>query len=244
MDSMENDIKDCTSLDEVFKMWNTKDNHIKDTFVKDGIIDPDVWNVQDKKILYILKEAYDEDKTENWDLTERVLKGDNILSSPTWRSVIDWTYGILNTTADRIARYSPKDIKSQRDELIRKIAVLNLKKTPGKPRSDMEQIRQFALDDIVQIKRQIEIISPDIIVCGSTLKALDEALKAKGCKAVCGGEKCDNWFYFTDAFTETYPQKKEILVIDYYHPAIHWAALVNYYALTSIYQQALLEKTP
>lgn len=235
-ENFEDRIKSCTNNDEVLRLWKEKNEHNDKVFVKDGIVDNSVWNAQDKKILYILKEAYGE--TEDWDLTDRVLKKDSILSSPTWRSVVEWTYGIHKTSAEEIAKYIPKEIHKIRDELIRKIAVLNLKKSDGNSHSDNLQIKQYAENDIELIKKQIELISPNIIVCGSTLSALNEALKAKGHKPVYSNDsKCDNWFYYTEVFTGS-----ETLVIDYYHPSIRWAALVNYYAVTSIYQQALLKK--
>lgn len=236
MESFEERIKSCTNNDDVLSLWKEKSEHNDKVFVKDGIVDDVVWKSQDKKILYILKEAYG--SAEDWDLTERVLKKDSILSHPTWRSVVEWTYGIWKTSAEEIASYAPKEIHEIKDDLIRKIAVINLKKSDGKSCSDNLQIKQYAENDIELIKKQIELISPNIIVCGSTLSALNEALKAKGHKPVYSNDsKCDNWFYYTDAFTGS-----ETLVIDYYHPSIRWAALVNYYAITSIYQQALIYK--
>ncbi len=45
---------------------------------------------------------------------------------------------------------------------------------------------------------------------------------------------CDNWFYYTDTISDN-----KTLVIDYYHPANYYPALVNYYAVINIFQQAL-----
>lgn len=85
-----------------------------------------------------------------------------------------------------------------------------------------------------KLKKQLEIIAPDIIICGSTFDTLnrivyDEKIRPKGIW-------CDNWFYYTDIISDN-----KTLVIDYYHPANHYPALVNYYAITNIYQQALID---
>jgi hypothetical protein len=34
----------------------------------------------------------------------------------------------------------------------------------------------------------------------------------------------------------------EVLVLDYYHPAVYYPALLTYYGIANIYQQALINK--
>ena len=50
-------------------------------------------------------------------------------------------------------------------------------------------------------------------------------------------KSCDNWFYYSDAIG-----KRERLFIDYYHPANRYPALLNYYGIVNIYQQALISR--
>ena len=113
---------------------------------------------------------------------------------------------------------------------------MNLKKSDGKSSSNYEEIEAYASADSNAIKKQLEIIAPNIIVCGSTFKPLNHIYDSK---IRPQGTDCDNWFYYTDVISGN-----KTLVIDYYHPANYYPALMNYYAVVNIYQQALLyEKT-
>lgn len=141
----------------------------KNVFISDGIVNEIIWNNQGgKKILYVLKEAYGE--SQDWNLTEWLLRAKP--SSSVWKRVIEWTYGIQNTTAERIAKYLP-DIYEHNLELFNNIAILNLKKSGGKSSSNYKEIETYALSDKAEIKKQISIIDPDIIVCGATFSALN-----------------------------------------------------------------------
>lgn len=228
-------MENCKSLDDLGKLfadWKKKANHKGEVFISDGLVDKVKWQAEDnKKILFVLKEAYGGD--ENWSLTEWLSELNDY--PKIWKRIIEWTYGIHNTTETSIAGYSPKICEENKD-LIKNIAVLNIKKSRGKSRSNYEEIKKYARDDRDEIREQIKIISPNIIVCGSTFSALNEEVYDN---KICGGDsdKCDNWFYYTNELTG-----KRTLIIDYYHPAVQWAALANYYAVVNIYQQALLNK--
>lgn len=237
------DIESCKTEEELLDLWKTKEpaavrytdgntektayiNH-KNVFIDDGIVNCDVWSTQSgKKILYVLKEAHG--GNDDWPLAKRLRKKP---SSSIWKRVIEWTYGIQNTTESRIAEYSP-DIYERNSDLINNIAVVNLKKSSGKPSSSYGEINAYAIADSVEIKKQLSIIAPDIIVCGSTFYALNHVYSEQ---LRPDGVHCDNWFYYTNIITGG-----RTLIIDYYHPANHYPALLNYYAVASIYQQALL----
>lgn len=237
------DIKSCKTEEELMALWKTKEpvtvrykdgntekavyiNH-KNVFISDGIVNNDIWNNQPgKKILYVLKEAYGGNK--DWPLTELLRERP---SSPIWKRVIEWTYGIQNTNENLIAKYSP-DIYERNTSLFNNIAVVNLKKSNGKPSSSYGEIKAYALADSMEIKKQLSIIAPDIIVCGAAFDALNHVYSEE---IRPNGIHCDNWFYYTNVITGS-----RTLVIDYYHPANYYPALLNYYAVTNIYQQALL----
>ena len=112
------------------------------------------------------------------------------------------------------------------------IAVVNLKKSGGKSSSDYGEIEAYALADKEEIKKQLRLIAPDTILCGSTFRALNHVFDNK---IRPEGMQCDNWFYYTDIISIS-----RTLVIDYYHSANYYPALLNYYAVTNIFQQALL----
>ena len=66
-------------------------------------------------------------------------------------------------------------------------------------------------------KKEIELINPDIIICGKTFYFLEQILDDI--------KKYDN---------SLIAKWKNILIIDYYHPAARYPNKVNYYSLLSI----------
>lgn len=237
----DNYLENIKTEDELFDLWKSKEpvtymvgensisiNHRTNIFITDGIVNQDHWNeIDNKRILFILKEAYGGDK--DWSLTE--LLQTNAPWGSIWKRVVEWTYGITNTTINEIPRYAPDKIDfGQNNIWLNRIAILNIKKSDGKPNSDMEEIKAYSVFDKKEILKQVEIINPSIIVCGGNGDIVD-ALFDNVIKKV----KCDNWYYIPEL-----PGKKRI-ILDYYHPANQFPALANYYSITNIYQLALKE---
>lgn len=81
-------------------------------------------------------------------------------------------------------------------------------------------MKKYAIEDRLEIKRELEIIQPDIIVCGNNLSLLKLVL----------GEELQN----DDTWDNMLALWKDTLVLDYYHPAVHYPNRVNYYALMAI----------
>ena len=247
--SYERRIKECVTEEKLFEIWKSKEalvhqyqyekesrevtiNH-NNIFISDGVVNQEVWynNPDKKRILFILKEAYGGEK--DWSLAEELSLKDPW--SSIWKRVIEWTYGIQNTTASKIAKYSTSEISmSANNDYLNQIAVLNIKKSGGKSSSNMSEIMGYADANRIEIRRQIEIIDPDIIICGYTIEPLnfiyDGKIKTKN-------NYCDNWYYYTNEIGE-----RERMIIDYYHPANQYPALMNYYGIVNVYQQALLYK--
>lgn len=241
------EINACMTEEELFKLWKTKDiynaeyyegnkkieftiNH-KNVFIADGIINPEIWNNRSKgkHILFVLKEAYGGEN--DWSLADEVRV--HAPWSAIWHRIVEWTYGLTNTTVERIARYEPGKISFEKpNQWLNEIAVLNIKKSGGDSQSHYGEISAYADYDSKEIIRQIEIINPDIIICGATFGDINRIM-GNPCKK---GE-CDNWFYYSDAIG-----KRERLFIDYYHPANRYPALLNYYGIVNIYQQALISR--
>lgn len=229
---MREDIEKCKTLDELFKIWKKEEIHKDKVFVSDGIVNPDVWNSSEyKKILFILKEAYG-NKNNDWSLTKWLVECEK--HPKMWKRIVEWTYGINYTTASEIKEYYPS-IYDENKELIKSIAVMNLKKSNGKSHTDMSELGEYAKADSDFIKQQIKLISPNVIVCGYTLSTLDKNVYDGKIKY---DKNCDDWFYFTNEFTG-----KETLVIDYYHPAARKGnKRKKYNRLAECCQKALLSK--
>ena len=137
-----------------------------------------------------------------------------------WRKVAIWTQAIYNAFNDNICEYDDEVLRSKEKEIIDRIAVVNVKKSNGGSESEYEDLKKYALEDRLEIKRELEIIQPDIIVCGNNLSLLKLVL----------GEELQN----DDTWDNMLALWKDTLVLDYYHPAVHYPNRVNYYALMAI----------
>lgn len=136
-----------------------------------------------------------------------------------WQKVAIWTQAIQSAFSGEQV-YNEEKIKLKSHHAIKQIAVVNVKKSDGLKESNNNDLEFFAEQDKNMLKEELEIINPDIIVCGYTLRLLETVL----------GDELES-----DKTRDTmYGFWKDKLVIDYYHPACYYPNRVNYYALMSI----------
>lgn len=243
-------INQSKELDELFSVWKHKEpgaisymankqavtveiNHGRDYFIADGVVNKDVWESGKKKrILFVLKEAYGTD----WGNETLVTWLRNYHPvHRMWKRVARWVYGIQNTSTDHMERYVPELSPETHGECLEQIAVLNLKKSGGESGSDYDEINAYAKYDCEEIKREFSLINADIVVCGATFGTLLETVFGESRRD--DSTRSDNWYYYLNL------DGKERLFLDVYHPANLWPDLMNYYTVTGIYQQALIEKS-
>jgi hypothetical protein len=142
--------------------------------IRDGVINIDKYLNARYKILWILKEPYDnivEGKSGGWSVTDGLnnkkshkdFKGERATFIP----MIYISYGILN------GFISMKDIPNIKDEevfqTLKSIAYINIKKLPGTSTSDSKIIASAYKNNKELLKRQIDTYNPDIIIGGGTL---------------------------------------------------------------------------
>lgn len=225
------------------QIWEQYQEIYKDrngTLVKDGIVCDEEYTKA--KILLFLKEANQSNVMKSeWDLAEW-LNTDEPLSKGIWHRVAEWIYGVSNTNKENIPSF--KDTKclyqgeAAKDEMkkqIKKIAVINVNKADGTGTPKEEEINA-RLDNSVKndknkelLKKQISLASPRIIICGNTYHYLKE---------LYGLEKID---WYKGYIIADLGENKNVLIIDSCHPAAHVSAIMSYYGITNIYQQALKE---
>lgn len=211
--------------DVLFEEWRNKANHQNQPFIDDGIINPAVWFAADPsipKILLVLKEAYNGP----YSLT-RELSKDGPWSAM-WNRVAEWSYGLLNynSSTKELPDYKVLSHK-EANECLNQIAVMNLKKSNGTKSSADGSFMQYATDDVELLRKQYQLINPDIIIYGHTFDAAD------GIHGLSRNKK-DNpnphWYY---------KDSKNKLHIDFFHPANYSSALLQYYGLMGIYHKSL-----
>lgn len=202
-------------------------NHANSVFIRDGVVCPEQWFSQSVRPLFLLKEAYGGDT--DWDLIADHLLPTHPISKM-WNRISLWTRGLLVTTKDNIAPFVEDDpiAESYGNEYLKKIAVMNIKKSGGDKSSDMNIIRAYADFDKDRLKTQLELCDPTVIVCGYTASTLDIILGKPVRK-----DKNQNLAYHITL------NGHDVLVLDYWHPANQYPDIMNYYGLMSIYQQAL-----
>lgn len=151
-------MKKTEMMNEIFKEWKER----KLLFCEDGIVDEDGYNEADIKILFVLKDvnnpivnSVEEDEKSldgiNIDM-RRIMREKNEKDKGTWKTLLEWLKALLKVD------FIP----------VNQLAFINLKKDEGQGSVSASTVRQYAKRDADLIRKQIEIISPDlVIVCGS-----------------------------------------------------------------------------
>lgn len=180
----------------------------------DGPVDLSSYLNSKIKILWLLKEAYDNDNDGEggWYLSS-LLADNNVYekflktasSKNTWYPIIYTTFGILNNFMlyDNM-EFIDKD--STIVSILKNTAFLNINKLAGESKSNDTELRRiFSLNKDI-LKRQIDLLNPDIIIGGNTLKFYAELLDISNCTESISKRKTK--YYFTT----------NKLYIDAYHP--------------------------
>ena len=209
-------------LDQLMAQW--KQEHTAkgyQRFIRDGAVCPQSWWSQAApRVCFFLKEAYTEEAS-GYDLADGLHK-----NGPwrMWKKAAIWTQAIQDAFSGAVL-YDPNHIREQERALIDSIAIVNVKKSNGTNTSSYNDLEKYAMEDKPALKQQLELLQPQVILCGNTLGLL---------KLVLDGElKNENTWADKIAFW------KNTLVIDYYHPACQYPKAVNYYALSAICSAAI-----
>lgn len=152
-----------------------------------------------------------------FDLRDFINKG---ARPQTWDNVTRWTEAILSGKQS-IPWEEVKDVNEERRRnILKKIAAVNLKKTPGGHTSDIREIIKAAKDfkDIVQ--KQLDLYKPDyIILCGTERAYIDAFYEGKAVNWVHTERGID---YFKD---------NGVAIISFCHPEARIKDNYMFYAL-------------
>lgn len=191
-------------LEELFGRWSKKDDIT--LFVEDGIICPEIYEKQNLKLLYVLRDAHVVDKSVN----KCDLRAD--LQNPkgegrTWNNVARWTRAWLDQVDyGKVERIDAIALSEQ----LKRIAAMNLKKEAGGARA--ERIAEFARNHKAEIIEEISICCPDIIIACGTFNELKTIIFKEKIVAV---ESINNTKY---SIMYVQVDDNTIPVIDFYHP--------------------------
>ena len=204
-------------------------------FISDGVVNADIYQNYQPKIAFFLKEAYSKEGDCCWSLTEWLNRG---AMTRMWSTVAEWTYGIRNTT-ETLIPHKPQLSNEEKTKLLQTIAIVNVKKSNGEARSNYQDLLQYTKKDRFYLKKELEILSPDIIVCGNNSSLL---------RAIYGARIQDDTVHADGDIDYEFIRKNGYvivnnqIIIDFYHPANQYPSILNYYAVCGLYQQALKKK--
>lgn len=225
-------------IEKLFVQWKKKKkedshiNHRDGVFIRDGVVCPEEWFSQTIRPMFLLKEAYSGEK--DWDLCKDHLMLKDKRMSNMWLKVSQWTEGLFNTTRESVQTYhNGMSDMNYGNEWLKRIAVVNVKKSGGVKESSMKEINEYAEYDCEELRREIEVCDPTIIICGYTISSLNIIFR-QNIKNYHNPD--ENWIYSMEI------NNHSVIVIDYYHPVKQFPDLLNYYGLMNIYQLALRRK--
>lgn len=145
---------DYTELDRLFDRWQRR--YPFTAFIRDGIVDPAQYD--SPHILFILR---DKNQRTPGDLCTDLRKDG--CDWKTWNNVGRWTAALLDGKEEY-----PRDMsRTKRVEQLAHIAVLNLKKEGGGPRTIGKELKRAVQEQREEIREEIRLLAPELILrCG------------------------------------------------------------------------------
>ena len=189
--------KKYKNLEEtLFARWQEK----RPGMAKDGVVDDVEYYNCAVKVLFILKEV---NGWKNGDLRELLKRGEKWR---TWNNISRWQLGVQHLYKTGKIEFRNKINQRDRQSILKDIAVINLKKESGGAVSNMREIRTHALEDKKFLKEQIDLYSPDLVICCGTGSIVAELELFESIKTINPFEKFG------------YAKNNTQLIIDYFHP--------------------------
>lgn len=220
-------------LNSLFCEMKEKDWHKNQIFIPDGIINEEEFDRSNPKILFLNKEAYTNE--DDFDLRIHLNKPAKELSDM-WIRVGAIAYCIFNTIKN--AKTFPAWIDATQEanwyNSLQKVATMNIKKSNGKSTSDDNDLWIYAQNDAEDLKKQIKIIEPDIIICGG----VGSIVKDKDIKIL---EFEDRIFEGIYDYENANLFSKKVIIADHFHPASRYGIASYYYTFAAIWFKYLTE---
>ena len=170
-------------------------------FIADGPLDWGGWESAKPRVLFLMKEAYDEKLEEGkwldkpdfggtplanrWTLSSLMLadiKSDWLRS--TWKNLFLWARAMLEFDPLLPPSSEVSDQGKGRFDLLRSCAVVNLKKYDGQKKSSDEDLRNHLSlggpeSNCEMLRRQIQLLRPDTVIACGTFDLAREAFAGK-----------------------------------------------------------------
>lgn len=200
----------------------------------DGIVDEEQFYKQNEKIMFLLREPNGNDKKgqapkehKDWNYqhwlqyqqagnTEDETSTDTKFYSSTFNKLCMWVDVFYNCLDNKELSFDEYKKASYNEtnfrEVLKKTAIINLKKTWGKGSTEQEDLNRYVENKTVVdvIQKEIAYIEPDVVICGSEqVYNLAKGI-LKGNENNCKLESGEEFTYFKSG---------EVIYLNFYHPA-------------------------
>lgn len=193
--------------------------------VCDGVVDEKIFLSARYRIVYILKEV---NGGAVRDLRDFLYNGGR---PQTWNNIARWTKGIFSWEKEFCWEELQENNEERRNEELKKIVAINLKKTSGKSIADEKQIYRSAILNREIMNQQLKLYNADyIILCGTTNAFMESCYKDK--KIVWQMTQRGIW-YFIDG---------DSVVISFAHPEARISDNFLYYTLLDAVKEINLNR--
>jgi hypothetical protein len=200
-------------FDDIIRKYEDNNFNVNSK-IKDGIINEQVFEQQNEKILFICKEhnqlsndKYDGDYREWWN------EGVNFSFS---HRISEWSYGILNNFPD----FESINSDEKKLKALQSIAFINIKKIAGKGVTNSKELWEYFVVGKEFIVSQINIIEPTIVIFCTSWKGYPQEIFGKDCTYKKHG--VETWI--TEKFK----------AIHFAHPSSRTTKEANYYWLEKV----------
>jgi len=186
-------------------------------FNRDGVISKENWDSGGKKVLFVLKET----NKAKQNVVTAINRAMEVKKSGWWRGKVlrrvgRWAYGLQNY--DGVVP-PLKDAKLNEKNAINSIAYINIRKAAGKARTNRKTFDAHASEYSSFVRRQIELINPDIVVLCGTYSQVKRYVFPE-LKKVSERVHLNEGVVFINAFHPAARRKSSMLyyqVLDSYH---------------------------
>lgn len=161
--------------DALFVRWSAQGQD----FNPDGLIDEAEYTKAGVKLLFLMKEVNDPRKTIGQDTVDLRIFLREAPRPQTWNSVALWAEGIHElAVSGQAASWNPVVDRQRRALALRKIAVVNLKKSAGTHTTEAKSLGAAARRDAALLREQLALYGADLtICCGSAVTTAVRANK-------------------------------------------------------------------
>jgi hypothetical protein len=208
---------------ELFARWKKERPDVAPRFVVDGAVDGDALDAAPERVLFLLKDPYDDTATSDagvdWSLLDLVQRPTKIQRDRTWSNICRWTVGLQRWRED-VPEEELFDVSPERRVAVsRSIVVMNLKKQAARQyRSSPAELTRSAREHRPYLREQLALYRPTITVCCATAWWLVHCLLEP--------EELDAW-QPTPGGRRWFSSPLLGIVVDQVHPAARrgWRAL-------------------